>query len=136
MLDLAAVDADGRVPYVVRAWAPEREALRARPGMPARLTFTAIPQERARQATGVVRRVALAPEADAYPEASSGPHAAHWRVEVNVDPDALAAIVGEAETPTEMRAGFSVEISIQERREIIARTVALWIRSRGAGWAN
>ena len=59
VLELAALDADGRVAYVVRAWAPEREALRAQPGMTARLTFTAIPQERPRQASGVVRRVAL-----------------------------------------------------------------------------
>ncbi|OZC01351.1 biotin/lipoyl-binding protein [Rubricoccus marinus] len=99
VLDLAAVDADGRVPYVVRAWPPEHEALRARPGKPARLTFSAVPQERLRQASGIVRRVAMAPEADTYSEASGEPQAARWRVEVDVDPDAVATIVGAADTP-------------------------------------
>ena len=134
VLDLAAVDADGRVPYVVRAWAPEREALRARPGMPARLTFTAIPQERPRQASGVVRRVSLAPEADYYSEASGEPQAAGWRVEVDVDPDAVAAIVGSAATPTELRAGFTVELAVQERRETLVRSAERWARSRITEW--
>ena len=133
VLDLAALDADGRVPYVVRAWAPEREALRARPGMPARLTFTAVPQERPRQASGVVRRVALTPEADAPSEAADEPHAARWRVEVDVDPDALAFIVGTAETVTKLRAGFTAEIAITERREPLLTSVQAWANARIGG---
>ena len=130
VLDLAAVDAEGRVPHVIRAWAPEREALRARPGMPARLTFTAIPQERPRQASGVVRRVSLVPDARPHAEASGEPHTARWRVEVDVDPDAVVAIVGTAEIPTELRAGFTVEVAVEERRETFAMTVAKRINSR------
>ena len=136
VLDLAALGADGRVPHVVRAWAPEREALRARPGMPARLTFTAIPQERPRQASGVVRRVALAPEAESHAETSGEPHVPRWRVEVDVHPEALASIVGAALTPTELRAGFSVEVAIEERRETLLRTVAQWARARISERAN
>lgn len=130
LLELAALDADGRVPYVVRTWAPEREALRARPGMSARLTFTAIPQEHPRQTSGIVRRVALAPEADGHPESAGDPDAARWRVELSLDADAVAAIVGEGETPNELRAGFSVEVAVEERRETLARSVVRWMRAR------
>ena len=136
VLDLAALSADGRVAHVVRAWAPEREALRARPGMAARLTFTAIPQERPRQASGVVRRVALAPETDSHTEAAGEPHGGRWRVELDVDPEAVAAIVGAAETPTELRAGFSVEVAVEERRETLARSTVHWARSRIIEWSE
>ncbi|MAQ94497.1 MAG: hypothetical protein CMM84_13345 [Rhodothermaceae bacterium] len=129
VLDLAALDADGRVPHIVRAWAPEREALRARPGMTARLTFPAIPQERPRQASGVVRRVALAPEVDGQQGVAGEPHAARWRVELSIDPDEIAVIVGEAETPIELRAGFSVEVAVLERRETLAQTAIRWART-------
>lgn len=130
VLDLAALGTDGRVTHVVHAWAPERAALRARPGMSARLTFTAIPQERPRQASGVVRRVALAPEASAT--ASGEAQAARWRVEVDIDPDALASILGTAETAAELRAGFSVEVAVEERRETLATTARRWVFSRYA----
>ena len=129
-VELAALGANGRVAHVVRAWAPEREALRARPGMPARLTFTAIPEARPRQASGVVRRVALAPEAQSPTAASGVPYATLWRVEVDIDLDALAAIVGAADTPTELRAGFSVEVAVVERHETLARTAVRWAHAR------
>ena len=130
--ELAALATDGGadVPLVVRAWADEREAQRVRAGMPARLTFTAVPQERPRQASGVVRRVALAPEADTHAGASGEPHVERWRVEVDVDPDAVAAIVSAAETPTELRVGFFVDVAVVERREALARTMMLWAHSR------
>ena len=130
VLELAALDVDGRATHVVLAWAPEREALRARPGMIAQLTFTAIPQERPRQASGVVRRVALVPEANTHAEAAGEWHAARWRVELAVDPDALASIVAAVETPTELRAGFSVEVAVEERHETLAQTSVRWLRAR------
>ena len=130
VLGLAVLGDDEHVAHVVRAWAPEREAQRARPGMPARLTFTAVLQERPRQASGVVRRVALAPESGDRPEASGEFNPARWRVEVDVDPDAVATIVGAAGTPTELRAGFSVEVAVVERSETLARTLASWGRAR------
>ena len=130
VLDLADLGNDERVTHVVRAWAPEREAQRVRPGMPARLTFTAVPQERTRQVSGVVRRVALVPEAASHPGASGEPHAATWRVEVAVHPDEVAEIVGTAELTIELRAGFSVEVTVEERSETLARTLASWGRAR------
>ena len=132
LLDLAVLGADDRVAHVVHAWAPEREAQRARPGMPARLTFTAIPQEHPRQVSGVVRRVALAPEADASTNPTGQTPAPHWRVEVAIDPDALSPILGTARTAAELRVGFSVEVAVQERRETIVRTIRRWVRSRYA----
>jgi len=118
VLELAAIGSNGRVHHVVRAWAPEREAQRVRPGMPAQLTFIAIPQDRPRQASGVVRRVSLAPDS----------LATRWRVEVGIDADALTRIVGDA--AAELRAGFSVEIAVMEKRETLARTAGRWASAR------
>lgn len=128
VLDVAAVGADGRVAHVVRAWADERQAQRARPGMPARLTFAAVPQERPRQVQGRVLRVGLAPDPARLGDVAE---AAGWRVEIAVEPDDVAAIVGAAETPTELRAGFSVEVAVEERRETLAQTARRWVAARG-----
>lgn len=127
VLELAALDGDGTagppvVPLTIRAQADERQAQRVRTGMPARLTITAIPTERPRQATGRVVRVGPAPEGDA----SEG-----WRIEL--DPDDLAAITtstGSVGLPTVLRSGFNVEAAVKERHETIAQTAARWIIAR------
>ncbi|GAB5550148.1 MAG: hypothetical protein SangKO_099080 [Sandaracinaceae bacterium] len=121
IVELATIDPDGRIPYVVQAWAPERDALRTRPGMTACITFSAIPHHRPRQTIGTVRRVALAPDS----------LSARWRVELDIDPSALAPIAGADEVGalTELRAGVSVEVAVETRRETLARTATRWIRS-------
>ena len=123
LLELAGLDADGAIPLVVHASADEREAQRIRPGMPARLTFPAVPTERPRQSAGRVLRVGPAPE-----DSMQG-----WRIELAPDPGTLATITEPARNsrlPTVLHAGFSVQIAVEERRETVARTATRWVRAR------
>ena len=109
LLELAGLDADGAIPLVVHASADEREAQRIRPGMPARLTFPAVPTERPRQSAGRVLRVGPAPEGSMQ----------GWRIELAPDPGTLATITEPARNsrlPTVLHAGFSVQIAVEERR--------------------
>jgi hypothetical protein len=62
-------------------------------------------------------------------EAAGEPHIVRWPVEVTVDPEAVASVVGASETPTELCAGFSVEVAVIERRETLAQTAARWLRA-------
>ena len=130
VVELAALATDGRrtVPLVVRAWAGEREALRLRPGMPVRLTFPSVPQEMPRQASGVVHRIAPAPEA--HDPSSGDARVARWRVEIALDADEVARLAHSTEPLGLLRAGFSVEASVQERRETLARTAVRWASAR------
>ena len=129
VVELAALATDGRpdVPLVVRAWAAEREAQRVRAGMPARLTFSAVPQERPRQATGRVVRVGSAPDTG-----DDGTGLRQWRVEVEADPAALDAVIRPQNNglPTQLRIGFSVEVAVEERRETLLRTATSWLAAR------
>lgn len=121
VLALVMLGTDGRIPFVVRAWADGRDAQRVRPGMPARLTFFDLPPERPRQTTGTVRSVGPAPEHDLDVPFLED----HWRVEATVDPGDLAAVLASTDPAgrtTRLRAGFNVEIAVEERRETFART--------------
>lgn len=123
LLDLAPLDAAGTMPLLVRALAGQHAAQRLRPGMRARLTITAIPTERSRQATGRVVRVGAASD-----DGMGG-----WRIELALDPDPLAQITastGSTDLPTLLRSGFTVEVAVEERRETLAHTAATWIRER------
>lgn len=137
VVELAALATDGRagVPLVVRAWADERAALRVRPGMPARLTFPAIPQERPRQTRGLVARVGLAPDPGAGSHATS-PAASpvRWRVEVAVAPDQLDALLHPAyeALATQLRTGVAVEVVVEERTETLFHTARQFWTSRSA----
>jgi multidrug efflux pump subunit AcrA (membrane-fusion protein) len=121
LLDLAPLDAAGTTPLIVRALAGERAAQRLRPGMPARLTVTAVPTERPRQATGRVVRVGSA----------SDDGAGGWRVELTLDPlSEITASTGSTDLPTVLRSGFTVDVAVEERRETLAHTAAAWVRER------
>lgn len=144
LLELAALDLNGKVPFTIRAHADEHRAQRVRPGMPARLTFTAVPTERPRQAAGRVVRVGPAsertggrsPDPRRLTERLAQPLGGRdaWRVEIAVDPGALDAVIQPLPDsdglPTELRVGFSVEVAVVERRETIAQTAAVWITAR------
>lgn len=136
LLELAALDASGTLPLTIRAHADERRAQRVRPGMPARLTFTAVPAERPRQATGHVFRVGLASEntGGRFPEPHRLAERDAWRVEIAIDPEGLDALTQPLPNgdglPTALRAGSSVEVAVVERRETIARTLVQWLRAR------
>ena len=120
VLDLAATDRTGRVPFVVDATADERHAQRVRPGMPARVLIAAVPHERPRQIGGVVRHVSPASDAGG------------WRVRIAVDTRALEALPPNGR-PTRLRPGYSVRVAVVERRETLARTAARWTRTK---WAD
>ncbi len=129
VVELAALATDGRtgVPLVVRAWADERDAPRVRPGMPARLTVSALLPAQPRQASGRVARVGLVPDPARPPDAP-----APWRVEIAVDAHQLGGLLPPASTPTPslLRAGFSVDVAVVERRETLAATAVRWLRAR------
>lgn len=129
ILALAAIGSDGRVGYVVRAWAREKDAQRVRPGMTARVTFTAFPQERRRQVTGTVIRVSLTPDAKAArgPDEPKELTGGEWRVDISMAPDVLRTVL---QSPAELRAGFSTEVAVRERRETLATTALNWVRAR------
>lgn len=118
VVELAALDGGGEIGHVVRAWASERDAQRVHPGMPARITFTAVAQDRPRQATATVRRMAVVP--DSSSEAFPFPGAGRWRVELVLDDEVVV----------ESLTGASVEVVVQEHRETLARTAARWIQAR------
>lgn len=121
ILDLAMLGTDSRIPFVVHAWADGRAAQRVRPGMAARLTLSNLPPERPRQSSGTVRYVGPAPE---HPLDVPAPED-RWRVEATVDPSDLAALLASTDPAgrtTRLRAGFNVEIAVEERRETFART--------------
>lgn len=124
LFDLAVLGSERRLPFVVHAVADEREAQRTRTGMHARLTVTALPPDQPRQIAGTVRRVALTP----------GPGQADpsWRVEIIVHSAEVSTLLRcvPPDTPLLLRAGFSVRVSIQERRETLAATALRWIRTR------
>jgi hypothetical protein len=121
VLDLAMLGTDGRIPFVVHAWADGRDAQRVRPGMPARLTFSDLPPERPRQSSGAVRYVGPAPEDHLDVPTPED----RWRVEATADTDGLAAVLASMDPAgrvPRLRVGFVVEVAIEERRETLAQT--------------
>ena len=129
VLVLAALGSDPRrtVPVVVRAWATEREAQRVRPGMPARVTVSALPHTQPRQMTGHVNRVGLAPDPSLPLDAD-----AQWRVEIAVDERSLRTLLQPSSTdiPSVLQIGFTVRVAVEEHRETLAVTGLRWLRAR------
>ena len=131
VLVLAALGSDPRrtVPVVVHAWAAERDAQRIRPGMLARITVSALPHTRLRQATGRVSRVGLAPDPSTPLDAG-----AQWRVEIVADERSIHTLLQPSSTniASVLRAGFTVAVAVQEHRETLAATGLRWLRARRA----
>lgn len=118
-LEIAALDADQELQFVIHATSDARAASRLRAGMRARVRFVDAPPEKAPLVWTTVRRIGLAPSPTSEPSPSIG-----WRVKADLPSNVSAT------SDYTLRPFAPVEMTVVAERTALAPRVWAWLNAR------